>query len=54
VRLRREAGLERDVGLAAAAADPAGAATAACLWWTYFDGVVYVLLARITEANPQE
>jgi low temperature requirement protein LtrA len=43
------AGLPLDAGLIAAAL--LGITVAACLWWSYFDWVVYVAQARLTEAT---
>jgi low temperature requirement protein LtrA len=31
-----------------------GFTTVACLWWTYFDWVIYVVLLRFAEASPSE
>lgn len=45
-------GLRLDAGLIVASL--LGIATVACLWWTYFDWVVYVLLRRMSEAPAQE
>jgi low temperature requirement protein LtrA len=43
------AGLPLDAGLIAAAV--LGITVAACLWWSYFDWVVYVAQAMLTEAT---
>ncbi len=43
------AGIRLDAGVIAAAV--LGFAVAACLWWSYFDWVVYVALARLAEAT---
>src|SRR5207247_4871177 len=43
------AGLPLDVGVIAAAL--LGITVAACLWWSYFDWVVYVAQARLREAT---
>jgi low temperature requirement protein LtrA len=42
-------GLALDLGVIAAAV--LGITVAACIWWSYFDWVVYVALARLTEAT---
>src|SRR5437867_1876379 len=43
------AGLTLDAGVIAAAL--LGITVAACLWWSYFDWVVYVAQARLSEAT---
>ncbi|HZQ76731.1 MAG TPA: low temperature requirement protein A [Acidimicrobiia bacterium] len=45
-------GLRLDGGVIAAAL--LGMTAVACLWWAYFDWVVYVARARLTEAAPPE
>lgn len=43
------AGLPLDAGLMVAAL--LGGVVAACLWWSYFDWVLYIALARLSEAT---
>jgi len=44
--------LRLDTGVVAAAL--LGMTAIACLWWTYFDWVLYVVLARFNKASPTE
>jgi len=44
--------LRLDAGVVAAAL--LGMTAIACLWWTYFDWVLYVVLARFNKASPTE
>ncbi len=46
------AGLPLDAGLIAAAL--LGIVVVASLWWSYFDWVVFIALARLTEARDEE